>query len=347
MTEAIVTSRPLPLLEGGYAEKTPVTQGDNGNGQALLLQGMEQLALLPSPADPYAVGQQLLAQNQSLLPLIDLSSSAPLHFMSTKQEDIQDGSRQLHRELQQSSDSYSKAVKSLKLVTGASQGARVVGNEGTPPHIDALESLINTIHGGYQKTYSDINQKAAQYMKDVNTALGKMSDFIRAGGDGKIHFRPEDFLKEMHKTFTKYTEFNPKSTKDYHNWSPDDSSTKAIHTFRGDETAFKFWKEKLGDGFIVKQVGSDSISIYPNLSAIRQIHASVAKISLDWGGGDMASQSFQSLQTAIDSQKNSVNNGVSQLLERFRQDNSTFETMIQLLTKMTEDLHRYNAGYLQ
>ncbi|CQR23527.1 YspD [Yersinia enterocolitica] len=61
----------------------------------------------------------------------------------------------------------------------------------------------------------------------------------------------------------------------------------------------------------------------------------------------MASQSFQSLQTAIDSQKNSVNSSVSQLLERFRQDNSTFETMIQLLTKMTEDLHRYNAGYLQ
>jgi invasin D len=52
-------------------------------------------------------------------------------------------------------------------------------------------------------------------------------------------------------------------------------------------------------------------------------------------------------KTAIDSQKNSVNSSVSQLLERFRQDNSTFETMIQLLTKMTEDLHRYNAGYLQ
>ncbi|ATM88359.1 TPA: IpaD/SipD/SspD family type III secretion system needle tip protein [Yersinia enterocolitica] len=342
-----------------------MTHSDGNQSAAMALQGMDTLILSQDKNDPYSAATLLLAQNQSLLPLSNSYTNGMNSSLSTNADDVQGQSRQLHRDLQRSSDNYNKMAKNfssaaatngtdggfqfarLKRSTNSGVAAKPLGSEGTPPHIDALEGLINTIHGGYQKTYSEINQKAAEFMKDANTAIGKMSDFIKAGSDGKIHFRPKAFLEEMNKTFSKYTHFNAYGQGHYQNWSPNDNSTKLIHSFSGDDTALGFWKEKLGDGYIVKRGGDGKIEIFPNLTAIRQIYASVANSSANWEGGDMASQSFQSLQTAIDSQKNSVNSSVSQLLERFRQDNSTFETMIQLLTKMTEDLHRYNAGYLQ
>ncbi|CNH89524.1 IpaD/SipD/SspD family type III secretion system needle tip protein [Yersinia mollaretii] len=360
MTEAIVTSRPLPLVEGGYAGKTPATQGGNDQGQAIAFQGAEQLTLSASQGDPYLLAEQLLSQNQGLLPSSDSNSYAREFFrsISTDAEEIQDDSRQLHRELQQSTDLYNKAN-----ANSAARAASTPDNVGTPPHIDALENLISTIHGDYQKTYSEINQKAAEFMRDVNTALGKISDFIGSGNDGRIRFEVQAFLKNMAKEFSKYatpytfhgdavdTHIDKQSVKYFIEWSPDkDHSVKPIYTFTGDVDAATrdFWQKKLGDGFIVKENWDKKIGVFPNLNPIKQIYSSLAHAHVGWdAGGEISSQGFQTLQSAIDSQKNGVNSSVSQLLERFRQDNSTFETLIQLLTKMTEDLHRYNAGYIQ
>ncbi|MDN0112203.1 IpaD/SipD/SspD family type III secretion system needle tip protein [Yersinia mollaretii] len=345
MTEAIVTSRPLPLLEGGYSGKTAATQGGSDQGQAIAFQGAEQLTLSPSQGDPYLLAEQLLSQNQGLLPSSDSNSYAREFFrsISTDAEEIQDDSRQLHRDLQKSSDHYNKAN-----ANSAARAATVAGYEGTPPHIEALENMISTIHGDYQKTYSEINQKAAEYMKDVNTAVGKISDFIKPGNDGRIKFWVGGFLTEMSKTLDKYTVFKPLSKDDFKNFPSNENSTKSIYSFQGDNTALDFWKGKLGDGFIVMRGWGNDIEIKPNLKAIKEIYSSATNAHVGWDdGSEISSQGFQTLQSAIDSQKNGVNSSVSQLLERFRQDNSTFETMIQLLTKMTEDLHRYNAGYIQ
>lgn len=345
MTEAIVTSRPLPLVEGGYAGKTPATQGGNDQGQAIAFQGAEQLTLSASQGDPYLLAEQLLSQNQGLLPSSDSNSYAREFFrsISTDAEEIQDDSRQLHRELQQSTDLYNKAN-----ANSAARAASTPDNVGTPPHIDALENMITTIHGDYQKTYSEINQKAAEYMRDVNTAVGKISDFIKPGNDGRIQFWVGGFLAEMANTLDKYTYFHPLSRNDFKNWTADEHSTKPIYSFKGDDAALDFWKNKLGDGFIVIRGWGSNIEIKPNLNPIKQIYSSATNAHVGWdNGSEISSQGFQTLQSAIDSQKNGVNSSVSQLLEKFRQDNSTFETLIQLLTKMTEDLHRYNAGYIQ
>ncbi|CNK33888.1 YspD [Yersinia mollaretii] len=348
MTEAIVTSRPLPLLEGGDSGKTAAAQGGNDQGQAIALQGAEQLNLSPTQGDPYLLAEQLLSQNHGLLPSeADSYSRVFSPSISLSAEDIQDESRQLHRDLQKSSDLYNKANANSAAVARA---ASVAGYEGAPPHIEALGNMISTIHGDYQKTYSEINQKAAEFMRDVNTALGKISDFIGAGTDGRITFRVPEFLRGMAEALSKYTGSKPNSQDDFRNWSPDKNLVKPIHTFSGDDTALTFWQKKLGDGFTVRRDPNNNknIEILPNLNPIKQIYSSVAHAYVGWNpGAEITSQSFQTLQSSLDSQKNGVNSSVSQLLERFRQDNSTFETLIQLLTKMTEDLHRYNAGYLQ
>ncbi|HHR5901633.1 TPA: hypothetical protein ACS7XC_002552, partial [Providencia alcalifaciens] len=57
-------------------------------------------------------------------------------------------------------------------------------------------------------------------------------------------------------------------------------------------------------------------------------------------------QQFQSIQTAIDAQKNTVNSSVSRLLETFRQDNSHFETLVQLLIQLMKDLNQHNIGLI-
>ncbi|WP_108478670.1 MULTISPECIES: hypothetical protein [Providencia] len=57
-------------------------------------------------------------------------------------------------------------------------------------------------------------------------------------------------------------------------------------------------------------------------------------------------QELQSLQTAIDAQKNSVNSSTSRLLETFRQDNSHFETLVQLLIQLIKDLNQNNNSLI-
>ncbi|HDL7750677.1 TPA: IpaD/SipD/SspD family type III secretion system needle tip protein [Yersinia enterocolitica] len=335
-------AQPQHTLVSMCGMNTPLANNQEANGQTVLLQKIDLSALQQSHADLYDCGKQVVEQNKHLLASPPSEPSLP-GFHSTSSADFEAvlvDSKQLVRDFNLSDDDYMAMGRSLAR-------AKAEVNQ-SPPHINALEKLIGSIHTDYQQTYAKINEKAAEFMRDVNTAVGKISDFIKAGGDGKINFRPGDFLESLDKTFAKYTSYTKTEMGNYKKWSPDDNSTKPIYTFSGDNAEFNFWQKKLGDGYIVKRSTSGGeIQILPNLSAIRNIYSSVANSEASWGGSDMNSASFQSLQSAIDSQKNTVNSSVSQLLEKFRQDNSTFETLIQLLQQMTKDLHHYNAGYCQ
>ncbi|QHB33869.1 IpaD/SipD/SspD family type III secretion system needle tip protein [Yersinia canariae] len=345
MTTSI--SFPQHAPERMHSAKMPVTTDIKDNKQVMSLQDMK-LSIQPQfQADPYTYAQQLLDSNSHLLPSPKSDSYVLLgeNSVSTDADKTMEASRQLGRNLKQSSDAHGAAASRVK------RAVADAGEVGSPPHIEALKDLISSIHGDYQTNYAKINEGAAKFMKDVNTALGTISNFISAGKDGKIVFEAEDFAKSLHKGLQGYTVYSVQNTNDYKEWSQWNNDTIPIHIFKGDEKTLDFWTKKLGDGFIVRRPPHTSdeitIQIVPNLEPIRNIFSSISNIKGPWNGNEMQSQVFQSLQTAIDSQKSSVNNSVSQLLERFRQDNSTFETMIQLLTKMTEDLHRYNAGYFQ
>ncbi|EPZ8123980.1 IpaD/SipD/SspD family type III secretion system needle tip protein [Yersinia enterocolitica] len=326
--------------------KTPLANNQGASEQTALLQNIDLSALQPSHANLYDCGKQVVEQNKHLLASPPSEPSLP-GFHSTSSADFEAvlvDSKRLARNFNLSDDDYMAMGRSLMVMRRSL--VRAPENQSLP-HINALENLIKSIHTDYQQTYAKINEKAAEFMKDANTAVGKISDFIKAGNEaGKVHFKPQAFLESLDKTFAKYTNYTVGSVNDYKKWSPDDNSTKPIYTFKGDDAAFNFWQRKLGDGYIVKQSGSDGkIQILPNLSAIRNIYSSIANSDSKWVGSDMSSTSFQSLQSAIDSQKNTINSSVSQLLERFRQDNSTFETLVQLLQQMTQDLYRYNANY--
>ncbi|AJJ62834.1 IpaD/SipD/SspD family type III secretion system needle tip protein [Yersinia aldovae] len=312
--------------------------------QEIPVKDMNLSALYQLGDDPYTQAQQIIDSNPKAFTLPE-SPKLPT--------DMEMKAREIIRMGKMSSDGYQAKLREFaaQMKQAEAKGLSAKKNDqGTPAHIKALENMIGNIHDNYQKTYAKINQKAAEYMKDVNTALGKISDFIKAGGDGKINFRPKDFLESLDKVFKQYTsyEIGNDYKAAYENWSPDNSATLAIYTFEGDHSTKDFWQNKLGDGFIVKQSDDGkNILVLPNLDPIRSIYSSIAHSEADWEGGDTSSQAFQSLQASIDSQKNTVNSSVSQLLERFRQDNSTFETFIQLLVQMTKDLHQYNLGYIQ
>lgn len=362
MTTSI--SLPQHTLEGMYAAKVSIASDQQVNAETMPLQGMDLSTVLPYEDDPYTFSRQMLAQNSHLLPSPVPESSSPGGFHSALTDtpldwqEVQGASRQLQRDFNLSDDDY--------MAMGRRQVRSTSNQVATPPHINALENLIETLHGDYQQTYAKINEKAAEFMKDVNTAVGKISDFITAGKDGKINFKPQAFLESMDKIFKKYSTFEVTGTGSYSDWAPkivvmkdtgvevtgrtnkEPTSTLSIFEFQGDDKALAFWENKLS-GFTVIRDPEDksTILVKPNLDPIRNIYSSVAQSEASWKGGDTNSQAFQSLQSAIDSQKNAVNSGISQLLERFRQDNSTFETLIQLLQQMTQDLHRYNAGYFQ
>ncbi|HDL7825984.1 TPA: IpaD/SipD/SspD family type III secretion system needle tip protein [Yersinia enterocolitica] len=328
--------------------KTPLANNQGASEQTALLQNIDLSALEQSHANLYDCGKQVVEQNKHLLASPPSEPSLP-GFHSTSSADFEAvlvDSKLLDLELKLSDDDYMAMGRRL---------VRSTVNQ-SPPHIKALENLIKSIHTDYQQTYAKINEKAAEFMKDANTAIGRISDFITAGSDGKIKLHSYNYLNEMSGLLEKYTGLaKVTDTPAIEKWANGNMASLSIHSFKGDKEAEAFWTEKLGKGFTVKYDNATKIvSIYPNLESIRNIYKSVianAKNNIEsgniWGKSQMSSASFQSLQSAIDSQKNTVNSSVSQLLERFRQDNSTFETMIQLLQQMTQDLHRYNAGYFQ
>lgn len=213
-------------------------------------------------------------------------------------------------------------------------------------HISGIYSLINNINSNYQKNFGEITKEATKFMEILNTELGKISSYTKAGSDGKINFKPADFLRKIDSAIFEYTGKQYSNSNDYfHGWQPDLNNAKPLKTIIGGDSEFEFWKKKLdGQGFIVRKNGNE-IKIFPDFKPITEIYNTVANTTISWDGGDMLTQSFQSMQTGIDSQKNAVNNSISRLLETFRQDNSHFETLTQLLIQLLKDLFQYNAGF--
>lgn len=256
--------------------------------------------------------------------------------------DVMEKARSMMMAMKNSADKYSQLPK--KVEDGRS-------------HISATQNLIEEIHGDYQKKYGEIVKASTQYMQDVNTALGKMSANVSAGKDGKITFKPRDFLRELDSSMSKYTQYDhrisPFDTMEevspggyYQSWSSSDSQTKPLATFDYTDAEFQFWEKKLsGQGFIVRE-NNGKIEVCPDLKPVREIFKSVANSSASWDGSDIMAQELQSLQTAIDAQKNAVNNSISRLLETFRQDNSHFETLVQLLIQLIKDLNQNNNSLI-
>ena len=225
--------------------------------------------------------------------------------------------------------------------------------EDARAHIGTLNGFIKNIHMGYQKTYGDIIKEAIKYMQDINTAIGKMGHRMDAGKDGKIKFFPEDFAKDINEVVAKY------SNKEYSGSDPsrffgdwnltsdtDISNAKPLIQITKAEGVFEFWNKKLsGLGFVIKET-QNHINIHPDYKPIKEIFSIIAKTNASWKGSDIMAQEFQSLQTAIDSQKNAINSSNSRLLETFRQDNSHFDTLVQLLIQLIKDLNQYNNGLM-
>lgn len=220
------------------------------------------------------------------------------------------------------------------------------------PHIKSVSDLIENIHSGYQKQYGKVIKGATEFMQDMNTALGKISSHIQAGSDGKIKFNGKAAILDIDKTVSKYaglgfwedTNHKPSLDNFFGNWEANISNAKLIIQIPETKGALDFWEKKLsGQGFIVKGNGTN-INIYPDFKPIKEIYSSIKNISIEWRHDNIMVQEFQSLQTAIDSQKNAINSSVSRLLETFRQDNSHFETLVQLLIQLVKDLNQNNSS---
>jgi len=305
------------------------------------LSGIEAFSAQQWQDDIYVQAAYLLQSNQHILPLSDPQAYAYRGNCTVipDAEDITNNSSQLLRDLKRSEDNYPAAQ------TNAPDVFSYREDIGTPPHIEALEDLIEKIHTKHQNTYAKITEKDSQYMNDVNKALGKMSDYIKAGNDGNIIFDKDGFLNAFENSLSEYFTFYTNNT----------ISTRYFHSFIGDEKLCAFWRDKLGGGYPVWDELYINGSYYylalaPNSDTIKCIIERINRLTgtiIKKGQGiKLSGQAFQVFQTATDSQKNTVNNSVSELLKIFRQYNSSFKTPMQLSQRMTEDLYRYNAGYM-
>ncbi|EMD1717165.1 hypothetical protein ACRGNN_001036 [Providencia stuartii] len=252
-------------------------------------------------------------------------------------EEIKTKSRLVERELKNTTDFYNSA--STKIVAEVAQDGR--------SHITSIFNVINGVNSDYQKSFGEITKAATQFMEKVNKGLGSISQCLDSGSNGYINLDKKKFFDSLKDSLKDYTYEHTRNFWD-HSLSIDNVNNviKPMARFDSKPGMLEFWQKKLnGQGFLVKEIDG-VIYIYPDMQPIKDIYETVHPImGVDTPKGEMMVQTFQSMQTAIDSKKNAVNNSVSRLLETFRQDNSHFETLTQLLIQLLKDLFQYNAGF--
>lgn len=276
-------------------------------------------------------------------------------------EQILGKSRLMSLESRQSVDKISAKMASAPLLT-----------EDGRPHITAIEDVIKNINSNYQKNFGEITKSATKFMESLNFALGKMSKNLEAGKNGEIKLYKGKIFDDLNISMKDYYlngKFSSSKEGDgnvfevgyinildkIYTGSPPTfnvsenqlvENMKPMSSFEYSKESLDFWNKKLeGQGFIVVKK-DDRINIYPDMAPLKKIYTTVRSLSGEWYGEvSVSSQIFQSLQTGIDSQKNAVNNTISRLLETFRQDNSHFETLTQLLIQLYKDLFQYNMGF--
>ncbi|ENR5392977.1 hypothetical protein PWM41_002943 [Providencia rettgeri] len=328
-------------------------------------------------------------------------------------ENIQLKAKMLAYKHQSVNDSYEE-------VRGLSARKRLADGR---PHIAGINEVIENIYTDYQQKYGELVKASTQYMQDMNIMVSKLSRYIEAGENGKIHIKLEDTLIVMDEIVAKYSGTSMEKEikvvangsvknkdaienlkekikikqKEYKNlfqwnilninkdkmnqlssdmdkyrkeiaqleqnfvikegisigeyfgkWKPDFDNATPLMRITGTEQEYTFWEKKLSEqGFIVERMKGE-LYIFPDLKPVKEIFYALNHSSATWNeeGSDISSQEFQSLQSAVDSQKNTINSSVSRLLETFRQDNSHFETLTQLLVQLYKDLQQYNNGYV-
>ncbi|EML1937138.1 hypothetical protein ABN056_12355 [Providencia vermicola] len=253
------------------------------------------------------------------------------------EEDIKVKSRLVERELKNTTDFYNSA--STKIAAEVIQDGR--------SHITSIFNVINDVNLDYQKSFGEITKAATQFMEKVNKGLGAISQCLDSGSNGYIKFNKQKFFNLLKDSLQDYTYAHTKNFWE-HSLSIDNINNviKPMARFDSKPGMLAFWQKKLnGQGFLVKEI-DHTIYIYPDMQPIKDIYETVNPImGASTPEGEMMVQTFQSMQTAIDSKKNAVNNSVSRLLETFRQDNSHFETLTQLLIQLLKDLFQYNVAF--
>ena len=336
------------------------------NNPSLIGEGV----LIDPNADIY---QQVVSYYQQLCDEI-VKPIERTNIVSNQLNDISEQANALIREFKISGDNTSRVLIKLSEELATSPSGAATHFLRSPPiddgrsHIGSISGVIESINKGYQKDFGEIIKASTKYIQDVNTALGKISEYIKAGNDGKIKFMRTALLHRLDELFVPYTDHKyirgnkPKITDSdqknidyYQDWSKNEDSAWKLYEIEYSDSAFNFWKKKLdGQGFSVEtriENGNKVIRIYPDLKPLREVMKSIFDFKNDtdgWrsAGVDLPAQSVQSLQTAIDAQKNAVNSSVSRLLETFRQDNSHFDTLTQLLIQLIKDLGQYNNGLI-
>lgn len=115
--------------------------------------------------------------------------------MNNSLENIQLKSKMQAYKHKRVNDNYEE-VRGLAAKRGVADGR---------PHIAGISEVIDNIYTDYQQKYGELVKASMQYMQDMNIMASKLSRYIEAGENGKIHIKLEDTLRAMDEIVAKYS----------------------------------------------------------------------------------------------------------------------------------------------
>lgn len=196
---------------------------------------------------------------------------------------------------------------------------------------DSVANSIGAMRENYLDVFQNAVQKYAAFFDELTKLLAKFGQYISADGD-KTVVNGKDFYTLCNNLVEKYS-----LTKD------------ATLLYSGSSDDCNAWAKQMGldpDKCVVYTNGKYSVRI--DTSPLKALTDEVYK--LKWTSNSpnvkLNSAQFAALQSAIDMQKDTIQNAMQTITQKYSNANSTFENLIKILSSTITSLLDTDKSFL-
>ena len=241
----------------------------------------------------------------------------------------------------------------LKKIEGQTGTITFQHSDTSSIHIwqETAEAMSN-INNNYLNIYQDSLGKYNDFNVEFSDIVSNMTSMVQPGiKEGEITFRVGILYTQLAALKAKYS---------FDTNDPQGAASQAAHLFTGTEAEAKAWAKRLGmPESTVVAITTGATGLYSVVLDTAPISSLLNSLSgLVYGSGstmaldaairrELTSASFSQWQTSFDTQSERVKQGLSAMSQKYSSAQSSFDNMIQVLSKTIPALADTDKTFFQ
>ncbi|WPX43474.1 IpaD/SipD/SspD family type III secretion system needle tip protein [Undibacterium sp. CCC3.4] len=212
---------------------------------------------------------------------------------------------------------------------------------------------MSSINNNYLNIYQDSLGKYNDFNAEFSDIVSNMTSMVERGiKEGEITFRVGILYTQLAALKAKYS---------FDTNDPQGAASQAAHIFTGSEAEAKAWAKRLGmpESTVVAITSPGSVGLYSVVLDTAPISSLLNSLSgLVFGSGstspvdstmrrELTSANFSQWQTSFDTQSERVKQGLSAMSQKYSSAQSSFDNMIQVLSKTIPALADTDKTFFQ